>query len=241
MASHFPMDPTTYVDVMTGADAVARPPEPFAARWTGIRRLDPPITRDCLPAFVTDPAGIPCQVDSVIELTLGGDTLIEVAVGLAFEDLEPFADGRAVTVLLDRSDFYGVPSGSLQWSLEIRDADAGPLLLAVRNFSSFVMGRPWSLTESAWTWDDLELAYGEFLCATERDPCMRVFVSRPLAVTSSGSVVTIEPAEEATVASGGFDYRVTHRRAVERLYGVFESRTPDLAVVTGGIACKRRF
>lgn len=220
-----PQYPASYLEVVTGADDVPRE-EPFAATWTGIRRLDPPITRDCLPAFVTDPPGPPCRVDTVIGLTLTDGTPVEIVVGLAFEDLEPFASARPVTVRLGwRSDDQAAlpsPTGSL----EIRDGDAGSLLLAVR-YVRYRVPNPSPLAGVNWTWDDLELAYGDFLCVTEPDPCRRVFASRLLVLTSAGGASTLEPSEPATVGSGGFAYRVTLRRALERMYGVFEGECAD--------------
>ncbi|MBI5489177.1 MAG: hypothetical protein HY905_17710 [Deltaproteobacteria bacterium] len=236
MMNHFPMYPMSYVDILTGAEAV--PSGAFEATWTGIRRLDPPIVRDCLPAFVTDPPGIPCRVDTVIQLALADGMPVEVVAGLAFEELEPLADGRAVTVLLGRVMNDLEPDRSPGWSVEIREAGAGPLLVAVRNVRYYVSG-PHPLTGVTWSWDDIELAYGDTSCVTEQDPCQRVFASRPLVATSPEGVLTLEPGEGATVASGAYRYRVTHRRAVERLYHVFRYECADLTDTTESVALIR--
>ena len=131
-----------------------------------------------------------------------------------------------MTVRLGRrsDDQAALPSPT--GSLEVRDGDAGPLLLAVR-YVRYRVPNPSPLAGVNWTWDELELAYGDLLCVSERDACLRVFASRSLLVRSGGAEATLEPGEPATVGSGGFDYRVTLRRALERVYGVFGGECAD--------------
>jgi hypothetical protein len=224
VAYYGPQYPMTYVEVITGADAVpAEPNTPFTARWTGIRRLATPITRSCLDAFVTDPPGIPCQVDTVIELTMTDDTLVEILVGLAFEDLAPFADGRAVSVLLGRTADVPVAEPSPTRELGIREGETGPLLLAVASSAS-VHG-----PGEGSTWDDIATGFGNSGCVAERDSCLRVFVSGSLVVTTPGGESTLEPGESVLVPSRGFTYRVTHRRSVARVYYVFPHECTDIS------------
>jgi hypothetical protein len=211
--------PMTYVEVITGTE----PASPFTARWTGIRRLDPPIVRQCLAAFVTDPPGIPCQVDTVVELTLTDGTLLEIVVGLEFEDLEPFADGRTVSVLLGED--LSVPSEGEAMNptrpLEIRDGDSGPVILVIGREPDENHGLAGlrTLVGVFWTWDDVQATFGDIICVTEGDFCRRVHGSRELLVSSRGSTAILAPGESVGVASRGLNYRVTYRRGVERLEG----------------------
>ncbi len=212
--------PMTYVAVVAGTE----PASPFAAEWTGIRRLETPIVRECLDAFVTDPPGLPCRVETVVELTLADDTLLEIAVGLAFEDLAPFADGRSVSVLLGEmiSMTGGVPVTNPSRQLEIREGDTGPLLAAIGREPADVYGSAGtdSLDDVGWIWDGVQLGFGDILCVTEGDFCRRVHASRALTVTTPGATESLEPGDSVQVTSGGLDYRVTFRRGTERLYGV---------------------
>ena len=231
-ADYVPQYPMTYVEVITGANEV--PSTPFTAQWTGIRRLAPPITRPCLEAFVTEPPGLPCQVDTVLSLTLADDTLVEILVGLPFEKLEPFADGRTVSVLLGPANSASVPDAGMSRQLEMRDEnEAGALLLAVESGASLYGGLP------SWTWDDFNFGFDETICATERDSCMRVFISRKLMTSKVGEAAWYEPGRSVWVGSRGLTYLITYRRGVERAYGVFPAECADLSLATSSVEMVR--
>lgn len=223
--SNVPQHPLTYVDVIEGAERV--PSATFPARWSGLRKLAAPEVRRCSAAFLSTPAGLPCSVDTVIELTTTAGGKIEILIGLAHADLARFADGRDVSVLL--GPITSSPEGSPSRSLEIREGQAGALLVAVH------VAPPSTTKLEAVRWDDLQLSFGEPDCVTERDSCARVFVSHKLAVTTSASTQQLAPGQSADVRSKEHGYRLTYRRGVDRAYGVSgERECADLSFVSAG-------
>jgi hypothetical protein len=224
-ADRIPGYPITYVEVIRGAEGL--PTTAFSARWTGLRKLATAKVRPCLPAFVTNPPGLPCQVETVLELTTSSGSRIEILLGLPHDDLARFADGRGVSVLIGPAQ--GAPGSPPPpyGPLEIRDSEGGTLLVAVAMSEGFA--GPKSLQLSGWSWDEMMLSFDQLHCVAERDSCLRVFVSRKLTAAAKGAAATqLDPGQSATLSSKGHSYRVTYRSGIERAYGVFSRECADL-------------
>ena len=221
-----PQYPMTYVEVIRGAEGL--PTTAFNARWMGLRKLAAPKVRECLPAFVTNPAGLPCQVDTVLELTTGSGSRVEILLGLPHGDLARFADGRSVSVLVGPPEGLHAHAPPPFRRLEIRDAPDGALLVAVAARATFGPVAPALDRLTGWSWDELTLSFDQLHCVAERDSCLRVFVSRKLTAAAPGAAAMhLDPGQSAVLSSKGHSYRVTHRSGIERVYGVFLRECAD--------------
>jgi hypothetical protein len=180
------------------------------ATWEGVRRLIEPYQLDCLENFITDPPGLPCSVDTVLDLRLQDNSSISFLLGVEEEDLADVPIGT----LVEYSTTYRV------WDLE--PWDFGGISLVIRRPGDGV------LILAAIGWDNLDYndrhSFGsiaveprdDFVCYyMEYMNCKHYGVS-PVSVIYGSDEHRVEPGESIVVPTSDGDYRVTLRRGKVR-------------------------
>jgi hypothetical protein len=176
-----------------------------ASTWQGVRRLAQPYQLDCPENFITDPPGLPCTADAVLDLRLQDNGLLSFLLGVEADDFGTVPVGTQVE--------YATPFGGWDvdsWgqgiNLIVRRAVDGGFLLAA-------MG-----------WDKLEendrRDFGPVSVELDKDyvcgyrtymDCKHYAVSA-ISIISGSNVYRAEPGESIMVPTSDGDYIVTHRR-----------------------------
>ena len=181
-----------------------------AATWEGVRRLAQPHELECWDNFITDPPGLPCLVDAVLDLRLPDGSPMSFLLGVAVEDLERIPTGTPVEYSttvgiwdLETWGFAGI-------NLVIRRPGDGVLILA------------------AIGWDNLDYndrhGFGiiavesrdDFICGYRTYMDCKHYGVAPISVLSGAGGFRIEPGESIIVSTSDGDYRVAHRRGKVR-------------------------
>jgi hypothetical protein len=180
------------------------------ATWEGVRRLTEPYQLDCLETFITDPPGLPCSVDTVLDLRLQDNSSISFLLGVELEDLEAVPIGTLIEYSttyrawdLEPWDFSGI-------NLVIRKPGDGVLILAATGWDNLDYNHSHSfgpiVVEPR---DDFVCYYMEYM------DCKHYGVA-PISVISGGNDYRVEPGESIVVPTSDGDYRVTLRRGKVR-------------------------
>lgn len=171
----------------------------------GIRRLENPLELDCEEIFITDPATLPCSVDTVIALELSSGEIIEYLVGIEAERLESIVLG--VTVRLwahrDHVDAQGI-------NMVVKSAADGRLLFAA------VYGQTLE-PEPAVDYGPLRIERDdEYVCTYKTYMDCKHYGVAAIRVVTEAASFRLEPGESMDAVTGAGTYRVTLRRAKDR-------------------------
>jgi hypothetical protein len=179
------------------------------ATWEGVRRLSEPYQQECLDNFVTDPPGLPCSVDAVLDLRLQDNSSISFLLGVEKEDLDAVPIGKLVEYSTTYHTWEIEPWG-FGINLIIRNAGDGSLILAAIGWDKLEYNLPHSFGSTAVDpGDDFVCYYMEYM------NCKHYGVA-PISVISGDEEYRVEPGESIVVPTSDGDYRVTLRRGKVR-------------------------
>jgi hypothetical protein len=175
------------------------------ALWRGVRRLEDPFELDCEELFITDPATLPCSVDTVIALELTSGEILEYLVGIEAERMEFIVLGEAVRLRANRDHV---------------DAQGNNLVLESAADSRLLFASVYGQTldyEPAVDYGPLRIERdNNYVCTykTYMD-CKHYGVAAIRVVTEAGSF-RLEPGESLDAVTSAGTYHVTLRRAKDR-------------------------
>jgi hypothetical protein len=186
------------------------------ATWEGVRQLTEPYQQDCLEDFITNPPGLPCSADAVLELRLQDNSLLSFLLGVEADDLMTVPVGTPVE--------YSTPFGGWDvdsWgqgiNLVTRKAVDGKLLLVAMGWDKLEENDHQDFGSLA-----VEPRY-DFVCYYMEYMNCKHYGVAAISVISGDSEFRVEPGESIVVPTPDGDYRVTLRRGKVRT--CFEGET----------------
>lgn len=186
------------------------------ATWEGVRRLAEPYQQECLEDFITDPPGLPCSVDTVLDLRLQDNSSISFLLGVELEDLEAIPIGTTVEYSTTYHTWEIEPWG-FGINLIIRNAGDGSLILAAIGWDKLEYRLPHRFGSIAVNLGD------DFICYYMEYMNCKHYGVAPISVISGDEEYRVEPGESIIVPTPDGDYRVTLRRGKVRT--CFEGET----------------